>query len=106
MVITAAQRVSATTSHPMRRAGDFTVGSVPDPAPVAASAVVQTEPPLRSAPTSRVARPEAPFLAQLIATAEQDPQTRALRRADVAVVNAAYRAASTPVTGSLTRRII
>lgn len=107
MVITATQRVSATTSHPMRRAGDITIGPVPDAAPVAASAVVQTEPPLRSAPaSSRVARPDAPFLAQLIATAEQDPQTRALRRADVGVVDAAYRAAGAPVTGSLTRRII
>lgn len=83
----------------MRRAGDFTVEK-DNVGPAAggssaSAALVATELSVRSAPaSSRTARPDAAFLAHLIATAEQAPQTRALRRADAADVDAAYRAAS------------
>jgi hypothetical protein len=55
--------------------------------------------------SSRVARPDASFIAHLIATADQAPQTRELRRAAVADVEAAYRAvANTNVAGSAINR--
>jgi hypothetical protein len=41
-------------------------------------------------------RPSAAFLAQLIATAQQAPQTRQRRRAEPSEVNAIYAAASAP----------
>lgn len=124
MSISATPRVTATTPHQMRRAGDMvierdattasettvsgTTVSESTVSEVASSAVVQTEPPLRNAPPSlRAARPDTPFLAQLIATADQHPQTRALRRADVAVADMAYRAATNiGAVGSLTRRSV
>eukprot|EP01035_Chromulina_nebulosa_P001964 gene1964-2646_t len=86
-------RSTATTPPPMRRAGDIVIekevvgGASPD-----SIALTRTEPPPYTAPvSSRVARPDAPFIAHLIATAEQAPQTRELRRAGVADVEAAYR---------------
>jgi hypothetical protein len=48
-------------------------------------------------------RPSAPFLAQLIATAQQAPQTRGRRRAEPADACAAYAAASTAVVPAPTR---
>ena len=41
-------------------------------------------------------RPSAVFLAQLIATAQQAPQTRQRRRAEPHCANASYAAAATP----------
>lgn len=41
-------------------------------------------------------RPSAAFLAQLIATAQQAPQTRQRRRAELHEANASYAAAATP----------
>ena len=51
-------------------------------------------------------RPEAGFLAHLIATRAQMPQTRALRRADSDVAAAIYADASRPIgsIGTLCRR--
>jgi len=54
--------------------------------------MVAVAPPLRSPPAYTLSRPDPFFLTQLIATAEQSPQTRALRRAEVSDVEAAYRA--------------
>ncbi len=43
-------------------------------------------------------RPSAAFLAQLIATAQQAPQTRQRRRAEPQEANAVYAAVATPAT--------
>jgi hypothetical protein len=48
-------------------------------------------------------RPSAPFLAHLIATAQQAPQTRGRRRAEPADACAAYAAASSAVVPAPTR---
>jgi hypothetical protein len=95
----------ATTPPPMRRAGDFVAEKDSDV--VETVALTRTEPVQRSVPvSSRVARPDASFIAHLIATAEQAPQTRELRRAAVADVEAAYRAvANAYATGSMSGRI-
>ncbi|MET0220891.1 MAG: hypothetical protein ABW213_09560 [Tardiphaga sp.] len=94
MSIAAIPRVTPTTPPQMRRAGDIGVERTVAAPSVESVAVVGTEQPLRSAPvSSQIARPDAAFLIHLIATAEQAPQTRVLRRADVGDVIAAYRAA-------------
>lgn len=102
MRITGAAPFTA-TAHPMRRAGDVA------PAARAGAALIPLTPVSRTAaPTSGMARPDPSFVAQLIATAEQDPQTRVLRRAPLADVDAAYRAANQNQTalpmGIVTRR--
>jgi hypothetical protein len=63
-------------------------------APVSGSrALVAVEPPAPHAgPRSLTRHPAAPFLAQLIATHLQMPQTRERRRAEPAEAIAAYRA--------------
>jgi len=52
--------------------------------------------------------PSSIFVTQLIATAEQAPQTRGLRRATAADAQTAYRANQKPIqsAGSRTRQII
>lgn len=54
----------------------------------------------------RAARPDPTFVAQLIATADQAPQTRSLRRASLADAQTAYGASKTPrsSTGFRTRQ--
>lgn len=86
-----ATQAYVTTPHPMRRAADIVVEKAEGA--VESVALTRIEPPLRAAPvSSRVARPDASFIAHLIATAKQVPQTRELRRAAVSDVEAAYRA--------------
>lgn len=52
-------------------------------------------------------RPSSIFITQLIATAEQDPQTRSLRRASASDANAAYTAnRNRPVATGLRQRQI
>lgn len=72
----------------MRRAGDVVV-------PRDSVALVEVSP---TAPTatlsSGLSRPDPTFLTHLIAMAEQDPQTRVLRRAAISDVEAAYRASA------------
>jgi hypothetical protein len=68
----------------MRRAGDIQVARAPDTALVTLAPAVETRP-------TTVNRPDASFVAHLIATATQAPQTRILRRADGADVEAAYK---------------
>ncbi|GLH78020.1 hypothetical protein SSBR45G_29280 [Bradyrhizobium sp. SSBR45G] len=55
----------------------------------------------------RAARPDAGFVTHLIATAEQLPQTRTLRRAAPADVHSAYAARLQPVkqAGGRTRQV-
>ena len=56
----------------------------------------------------RAVRPDTGFVTHLIATAEQLPQTRTLRRAAPADVHSAYAARLQPVTnaGGRTRQVI
>lgn len=83
--------VSPLASRPavqMRRAGDVVV-------PRASVALVQVSPTADTAAlSSGLSRPDPSFLTHLIAMAEQDPQTRVLRRAAVSDVEAAYRASA------------
>jgi hypothetical protein len=76
--------------------------------PAGSDAVVEVEPLRRTAPPAySLSRPDPFFITQLIATAEQSPQTRSLRRAEVSDVQAAYRAVAernATVTG-VTRRM-
>jgi hypothetical protein len=69
--------------------------------PVTSSAQWHRPGPQRSLPSSI-------FVTQLIATAEQDPQTRGLRRATPADAQSAYRANQIPALGAFkrTRQII
>ena len=59
-------------------------------------------------PPRRASRPDPTFVAQLIATADQAPQTRSLRRASLADAQTAYGASQIrrPGTGYRTRQII
>jgi hypothetical protein len=52
---------------------------------------------------SRLSRPNSMFVTHLIATAEQVPQTRPLRRATAADAQSAYRPRRCPVQGAGTR---
>ncbi len=76
--------------------------------PAASEALVEVTPLRRTAPPAySLSRPNPFFITQLIATAERSPQTRALRRAEIADVQAAYSAVANQnatVTG-VTRRI-
>jgi hypothetical protein len=66
-------------------------------APVTGTAIVAVGPAASSERLSIASvRPVAAFVAQLIATRQLVPQTRAKRRAHPAEASAAYRAASTP----------
>jgi hypothetical protein len=74
-------------------------------------ACVELVPVTQPVPWSRRAatpRPDPTFLAQLIATADQAPQTRSLRRASPADAQTAYGASQIrrPGTGFRTRQII
>jgi hypothetical protein len=85
-------------THPMRRAGDAVADGVE---PKASVALVPMAPSTRTAPlSSGLSRPDPGFIAHLIATAEQSPQTRLLRRAEVSDVQAAYRAVANQNAGA------
>lgn len=105
MSITATSRISPTTSHPMRRAGDIVIER--ETVQNDTRAITPTEPAARAIPSSlRSVRPDASFITHLIATAEQVPQTRVLRRAEIVDVEAAYRkAAGIYAAGSITNRM-
>lgn len=99
MRIVGTSRISQ-TSPPLRRDGRS--------ARVATDALVEVTPLRRTAPPAyTLSRPDPFFITQLLATADQIPQTRALRRAEVSDVEAAYRAVANQnaaVTG-VTRRM-
>ncbi len=86
MSIAKISRIAASTAPMMRRAGDV-------PAAKAASvALVPIERAAQAEPTSmRLNRPDPSFVTHLIAMAQNIPQTRILRRAATADVEAAYR---------------
>ncbi len=68
--------------------------NAPAQEPVTTLALVPVEPAERIS-TLRPVRPQASFVAHLIATAEHAPQTRALRRTTPAVARATYDHATT-----------
>jgi hypothetical protein len=76
-----------TTPPMMRRAGDVQVAKAPGSGLVTLTPQVQTT-------SGALNRPDPSFVAHLIATAEHAPQTRILRRAAIADVQAAYRSAA------------
>jgi hypothetical protein len=77
--------------------------------PACVALVPMVQPAQRSQASGRtLSRPSAIFVTHLIATAEQAPQTRLLRRASAADAQTAYRATQQPVPGAgfRTRQII
>jgi hypothetical protein len=81
-------------------------GTVPEPPPACVALVPSA--PWSQAPSRPLSRPSSIFITHLIATAEQAPQTRSLRRATAADAQTAYGANQRPVgrAGSRTRQII
>jgi hypothetical protein len=81
-------------------------GTLPEP-PRACVALVPSAP-WSQAPSRPLSRPSSIFVTHLIATAEQAPQTRSLRRATAADAQTAYGASQSPVghCGLRTRQII
>ena len=91
--------VSATRPSAQQSSGNLPHGAKPHDAPVNESrALVAMEPAAAHEPAARFR--EAPFLAQLIATREQLPQTRERRRAEPGEAIAAYRAADALIARS------
>jgi hypothetical protein len=85
--------IASRPAYPMRRAGDIAMQ--------ASDALVAVNPvPHYSRLSSSGARPDPTFIAHLMAMAEQDPQTRVVRRAPVDDVQAAYRAATPPIAAN------
>jgi hypothetical protein len=84
-------------------------GALSEPQP-ACVALVPMAPsaPWSQAPSRPLSRPSSIFVTHLIATAEQAPQTRSLRRATAADAQTAYGASQSPVghCGLRTRQII
>jgi phospholipase C len=88
--------------------GVLTEGAKPGCTKPACTALVPTVPSLQWSQPVHLQRPDSTFVTQLIATAEQAPQTRALRRATLADAQSAY-SANRPRTvgaGIRTRQII
>jgi hypothetical protein len=83
--------------------GDFAEGDAP-----ACVALVPVTQAVHWAPKRAPARPDASFVTQLIATAEQAPQTRTLRRGSLADAQTAYGAGQTRRhgVGFRTRQVI
>jgi hypothetical protein len=80
--------VNTNTASMRRRAGDVAVVEAPG------MALVPQAPAGQAGPASlRLNRPDPSFVTHLIAMAEHSPQTRMLRRAATADVQAAYRSA-------------
>jgi hypothetical protein len=80
--------VNANTASMRRRASDVAMVEAPS------MALVPLAPPEQAGPVSlRVNRPDPSFVTHLIAMAEHSPQTRMLRRAATADVQAAYQSA-------------
>jgi hypothetical protein len=84
-------------------------GAPPDAAPASGALVPTVASAQRSQASIRpLSRPSSIFVTHLIATAEQAPQTRSLRRATPADAQTAYRANRRPVAdaGLRTRQIV
>jgi hypothetical protein len=67
-------------------------GILADEKPACVALVPVVSSALWSRPSQSPSRPDSTFLTHLIATAEQAPQTRTLRRASLADAQTAYRA--------------
>ena len=89
MSIARIRSISADTAPMMRRAGDVATVAAPGTALVPVAPAEQIKP-----ASLRLNRPDPSFVTHLIAMAQQSPQTRILRRAATADVQAAYRSAS------------
>ena len=85
MSIAKVSAIAASTA-PMRRAGDVLPAKVPSMALVPLAAADPAGP-----SSLRLNRPDPSFVTHLIAMAQNIPQTRILRRAATADVEAAYR---------------
>jgi hypothetical protein len=88
--------------------GVFTEDAKPACTKPACMALVPVVPSVQWSHPAHLQRADSTFVTQLIATAEQDPQTRALRRATLADAQSAY-SANRPRTvgaGIRTRQII
>ena len=84
-------------------------GALPDAAPASVALVPMAASEQRSQASIRpLSRPSSIFVTHLIATAEQAPQTRSLRRATPADAQTAYQANRRPVAdaGFRTRQLI
>jgi hypothetical protein len=81
-------------------------GEVLDGAEPACVDLVPVTASVRWLPKRPLTRPDPGFVAQLIATAEQAPQTRSLRRGSLADAQIAYGPHPCPRVGFRTRQII
>jgi hypothetical protein len=72
------------------RSGEIMDGEAKSAAQSPCVDVVPVDPPVQWLRRQIVTRPDPSFIAQLIATAEQAPQTRSLRRATYADAQIAY----------------
>jgi hypothetical protein len=86
MPVASISRIAPTAAPLARRAGDVAKVKAPS---VALVALVPAPP--AGLGGRRLNRPDPSFVTHLIATAELSPQTRMLRRAAIADVQAAYR---------------
>ena len=81
-------------------------GDVLNDAGPACVELVPVASPVHWTPKPVLSRPDAPFVTHLIATAEQAPQTRRLRRASLADAQTAYGPHPCPRLGLRTRQTI
>jgi hypothetical protein len=91
------------TGRPEQTVGDSVLSDAKPPC-VALVPLVPSAP--WSRPVSQLPRPDSIFVTHLIATAEQVPQTRSLRRATAADAQSAYSAHTVQGAGIRTRQII
>jgi hypothetical protein len=75
-----------TTGH----SGTIIDAEIVNDAPPASAALVPLAPTVQVLPKTSRTRPDPSFITQLIATADQAPQTRAMRRGSNADAKAAY----------------
>jgi tRNA A37 threonylcarbamoyltransferase TsaD len=86
MSIARVSRIAASSAPAMRRADDVAATKAPGMALVPLQGAAQA-----GSTSLHLNRPDASFVTHLIATAQHIPQTRILRRAAIADVQAAYR---------------
>jgi hypothetical protein len=88
---------SSSVSTLTRQAANDAHDAAPPEAPRGALIAVEA-PPQSERPAQSTRHPSAPFVAQLIATRMQAPQTRARRRAEPDEATAVYRSMTKPVS--------
>jgi hypothetical protein len=92
-IVGASSSVSTVTRQPTGETSDGTA------AQAQGTAVIAIEPPRRNERPRLPLHPSAPFVAHLLATRMQAPQTRARRRAEPEEAIAVYRSMTKPVAG-------